>query len=124
EAGVRGGCGGGAGDEADDLIALKSGWAPGEPVWFGTVNGKPVAVQARPIPNGTMLAWRGAFANARVYTEREASYARLMPVKAAIDTGKRLLCPMPGLVKAIAVTEGQEVKAGETLAIVEAMKME
>ena len=31
---------------------------------------------------------------------------------------------MPGLVKAIAVAEGQEVKAGETLAVVEAMKME
>jgi len=35
-----------------------------------------------------------------------------------------LLCPMPGLVVSIAVEEGQEVKAGETLAIVEAMKME
>src|SRR4051812_2123161 len=115
---------GGAGGEADDLITLKSGWKPGEPVWSGTANGKPVAVQARPIPNGYKLAWRGVFANAQVYTEREADYARLMPVKVATDTGKKLLCPMPGLVKAIAVAEGQEVKAGETLAIVEAMKME
>ena len=40
------------------------------------------------------------------------------------DTGKKLLCPMPGLVVSIAVSEGQEVKAGETLAVVEAMKME
>jgi propionyl-CoA carboxylase alpha chain len=31
---------------------------------------------------------------------------------------------MPGLVVSIAVREGQEVKAGETLAVVEAMKME
>ena len=61
---------------------------------------------------------------AQVYTEREANYARLMPAKVAADTGKKLLCPMPGLVKAIAVAEGQEVKAGETLAVVEAMKME
>jgi propionyl-CoA carboxylase alpha chain len=115
---------GGPGEGADDLIALKSGWKPGEPVWSGTANGKPVAVQARPIPNGYKLAWRGVFATAQVYTEREADYARLMPVKVATDTGKKLLCPMPGLVKAIAVAEGQEVKAGETLAIVEAMKME
>jgi propionyl-CoA carboxylase alpha chain len=35
-----------------------------------------------------------------------------------------LLCPMPGLVVSIAVAEGQEVKAGEQLAVVEAMKME
>jgi len=115
---------GGAGGGADELVTLKSAWKPGEAVWSGTVNGKPVAVQARPIPNGYMLSWRGAFANARVYTEREADYARLMPVKVATDSGKKLLCPMPGLVKAIAVIEGQEVKAGETLAIVEAMKME
>ena len=47
-----------------------------------------------------------------------------MPIKVAADIGKKLLCPMPGLVKSIAVAEGQEVKAGETLAVVEAMKME
>jgi propionyl-CoA carboxylase alpha chain len=45
-------------------------------------------------------------------------------VKKPPDTGKLLLCPMPGLVRSIAVAEGQEVKAGETLAVVEAMKME
>ena len=61
---------------------------------------------------------------AYVYTEREAGYARLMPVKKTADSGKDLLCPMPGLVVSIAVKEGQEVKAGETLAVVEAMKME
>jgi len=47
-----------------------------------------------------------------------------MPVKRVADSGKALRCPMPGVVRAIAVTEGQEVKAGETLAVVEAMKME
>jgi propionyl-CoA carboxylase alpha chain len=61
---------------------------------------------------------------AHVYTESEAAAARLMPIKIAADSGKRLLCPMPGLVVSIAVNEGQEVKAGETLAVVEAMKME
>jgi propionyl-CoA carboxylase alpha chain len=47
-----------------------------------------------------------------------------MPEKAAPDTSKLLLCPMPGLVKAVHVAEGQEVKAGEALCVVEAMKME
>ena len=59
-----------------------------------------------------------------VYTETEATAARLMPINTAADTGKKLLCPMPGLVVSIAVTEGQEVKAGEALAVVEAMKMQ
>ena len=47
-----------------------------------------------------------------------------MPVKETGDSGKHLLCPMPGLVKQILVAQGQEVKSGEPLAIVEAMKME
>jgi propionyl-CoA carboxylase alpha chain len=47
-----------------------------------------------------------------------------MPAKQAADTSKLLLCPMPGLVKAIHVGEGAEVKAGDALAVVEAMKME
>jgi propionyl-CoA carboxylase alpha chain len=103
---------------------LESGWKPGDPVWSGNVDGKPVTVQISPVPNGFDLAYRGAQARAFVYTESEAAYARLMPAKKAADTGKSLLCPMPGLVVSIAVAEGQEVKAGETLAVVEAMKME
>jgi propionyl-CoA carboxylase alpha chain len=103
---------------------LSSAWKPGEPVWHGTFDGEPIAVQVRPIPNGFLLAHRGVEAKAFVYTESESAAARLMPAKVAADTGKKLLCPMPGLVVSIAVTPGQEVKAGETLAVVEAMKME
>ncbi len=47
-----------------------------------------------------------------------------MPKKAPPDTSKLLLCPMPGLIVSVNVELGQEVKAGETLAVVEAMKME
>jgi propionyl-CoA carboxylase alpha chain len=103
---------------------LSSAWMPGEPVWSGLVDGRAIAVQVRPIANGFLLAHAGIATRAFVYTEREAEAARLMPVKKASDAGKRLLCPMPGLVVSIAVAEGQEVKAGETLAVVEAMKME
>jgi propionyl-CoA carboxylase alpha chain len=103
---------------------LQSDWEAGDTVWSGQVDGETIAVQVTPIPNGFELAHRGTQTKAFVYTEREAGYARLMPVKKVADTGKTLLCPMPGLVVSIAVTEGQEVKVGETLAVVEAMKME
>ena len=103
---------------------LRSPWKPGDALWSGTIDGAPAAVQVRPILNGFVLAHRGTEARTYVYTESEARAARLMPVKAANDTGKKLLCPMPGLVVSIAVAAGQEVKAGETLAVVEAMKME
>jgi propionyl-CoA carboxylase alpha chain len=105
-------------------VELESDWKPGDPVWHGTVGGQPVAVQVRPVPNGFDLAYRGITTRAYVYTDREAAAARLMPIKATSDSGKMVRCPMPGLVVSIAVGEGQEVKAGETLAVVEAMKME
>ncbi len=103
---------------------LGSDWKPGDPLWRGTIDSQPVAVQVRHLPNGFALSFRGVETKAYVYTEREAAYARLMPAKKVADTGKFVLCPMPGLVVSIAVKEGQEVKAGETVAIVEAMKME
>jgi propionyl-CoA carboxylase alpha chain len=103
---------------------LCSNWLPGMPVWSGTLDGAAVAVHVRMIPNGFELAHRGIEVKAFVYTEREARYARLMPAKKLSGSEKAVRCPMPGLVVSIAVTEGQEVKAGETLVIVEAMKME
>jgi propionyl-CoA carboxylase alpha chain len=103
---------------------LSSDWAPGVPVWDGTVDGASVAVHVRMVPNGFELAYRGVEVKAFVYTEREANYARLMPAKKLSGSEKSVRCPMPGLVVSIAVAEGQEVKAGETLAVVEAMKME
>jgi propionyl-CoA carboxylase alpha chain len=103
---------------------LQSDWKPGDVLWSGTINSEPVAVQVHSLPNGFALAYRGVEAKAFVYTASEAGYARLMPPKKLADTGKHVLCPMPGLVVSIAVKEGQEVKAGETVAVVEAMKME
>ncbi|MHC2400419.1 propionyl-CoA carboxylase alpha chain [Bradyrhizobium barranii subsp. barranii] len=110
--------------KAGNSHLLASPWKPGDPVWQGSIDGHLVAVQARPIPNGIRLAHQGVEVPVYVWTETEATSARLMPVTTAADTGKKLLCPMPGLIVSIAVTEGQEVKAGETLAVVEAMKMQ
>ncbi|MGY4514287.1 acetyl-CoA carboxylase biotin carboxylase subunit [Bradyrhizobium sp. USDA 3650] len=110
--------------KAGNAHLLQSPWKPGDPVWQGTIDGHVVAVQVRPIANGIRLAHQGVEVPVYVWTEAEAASARLMPVTTAADTGKKLLCPMPGLVVSIAVTEGQEVKAGETLAVVEAMKMQ
>lgn len=103
---------------------LRSKWHPGEPVWSGDINGAPVKVQVQRILNGYRLSHRGASVEAYVYTAREAALVRHMPEVSRAGTSKKLLCPMPGLVVSIAVKEGQEVKAGEPLAVVEAMKMQ
>ena len=103
---------------------LISQWKPGDPVWSGTLDGRPIWAQVRPVLNGFDLSHHGVEARAYVYTEREAAAAHLLPAKRVVDSGKAVRCPMPGLVVSIAVGEGQEIKAGETLAVVEAMKME
>jgi len=110
--------------EAAREIVLQSSWWFGEPVWEGTVDGEEVAVQVRPILNGVHLTYEGVEAPVRVFTKREADYLALMPEKEKPDTSKLLLCPMPGLIVSLAVEEGQEVSAGQTLCVIEAMKME
>ncbi|MEX6507666.1 acetyl-CoA carboxylase biotin carboxylase subunit [Jiella sp. M17.18] len=104
--------------------AVATGYQPGESPWTGTVDGVVVTAQVRDRLNGVALFLDGVWLEARVMTPRVAELDRLMPVKRPPDTSKLLLCPMPGLVVSIAVSEGQAVKAGETLAVVEAMKME
>ncbi|HET9534500.1 MAG TPA: biotin/lipoyl-containing protein, partial [Mesorhizobium sp.] len=105
-------------------VTVVSEWRPGEIVWHGTIGNRRVSAQIRPVANGIRLAWKGIAVTARPMLPRTAALDRLMPVKLPPDTSRMLLCPMPGLVVSIAVTDGQEVKAGETLAVVEAMKME
>jgi len=111
-------------DAAGHAHHLESDWAPGTSVWRGLVDDDLTAVQVRPILNGFLLSHQGVSIEARVFTRREAELFALMPEKKAADTSKVLLCPMPGLVKQLLVVEGQEVKAGEALCMVEAMKME
>jgi propionyl-CoA carboxylase alpha chain len=105
-------------------LAVMDSWSPGEPVYRGLVNGAPLSVQVKRMASGFLLAHRGAAVQALIRSPRAAELAKLMPKKRPPDMSKYLLSPMPGLVVSIDVEEGQEVKAGETLAVVEAMKME
>jgi len=105
-------------------IKVRGDWRPGEPVWSGTVGKTPLVVQCRPATGGVRLLYRGVDVVARVMRPETAVLARLMPEKKDADSAKLVRCPMPGLVVSVAVTVGQEVKAGEAVAVVEAMKME
>jgi propionyl-CoA carboxylase alpha chain len=95
-------------------------WQPGESLM--RIDG--LAIQIAPVAGGWRLGHGGMHATAIVRNARAAELASLMPKKAKADTSKLLLCPMPGLIVSVNVEQGQEVKAGETLAVVEAMKME
>lgn len=105
-------------------VAVRSDWKPGNKMWTGTIGGKPVSVQIDKKLMGWVLGQGGVTTKVEVHRPRAAELARLMPDKPAPDMSKYLLCPMPGLVISIAVEEGEDVKAGQNLAVIEAMKME
>ena len=105
-------------------IEVETDWSPGEPLFHAKVDMQAVVVQVDAIGPGWRLILEGGQADVLVLTPRQAELYALMPVKAAPDTSKFLLSPMPGLLASVAVAEGQEIKAGEALAVVEAMKME
>jgi len=106
------------------MVEVESSWKPGEPVFSGEVAGQAVAIQVARRGDVFKLVHRGANASITVRRPRVAALAAHMLFKPPPDTSKFLLCPMPGLVVSIAAEVGQEVKAGQPLAVVEAMKME
>jgi propionyl-CoA carboxylase alpha chain len=93
-------------------------------VWRGTIDGRSVVAQVERRGHVLHVSRRGAAFPARLLTPRAAELAAFMPQNGEAGAAKALRCPMPGLVVSIAVCEGQKVEAGETLATVEAMKME
>jgi propionyl-CoA carboxylase alpha chain len=111
-------------DVGDRRLVIETGWSPGEPLMRAKVDRQTVVVQIDTVGSGWRLTHEGGQAEALVLTPRQAELYALMPVKAAPDTSKFLLSPMPGLLASVAVSEGQEVKTGEVMAVVEAMKME
>ena len=99
-------------------------WALGEPLFEAEINGQQVTVQVERSGSGYRLFYRGAEINALVLSPKAAELNKLMLEKAPVDLSRFLLSPMPGLLVKLAVKEGDQVKAGEELAVVEAMKME
>ncbi|MGQ2990179.1 ATP-binding protein [Brevundimonas sp.] len=99
-------------------------WRPGLAQFRAVLDGDAFTAEVRRVADGFDIRSRATRARVRVFTPRLAELFARLPEKEAADTSKLILSPMPGLVVAIAVTPGQEVKEGETVAIIEAMKMQ
>ena len=105
-------------------FAVLSEWKLGEPLFSGTLNGKRINVRLERTGMKYRLVHAGVEADVLVLTEHAAKMQALMPDKPPPDLSRFLLSPMPGLLTELAVSPGQEIKAGEKLAVIEAMKME
>ena len=120
-------------DEAEDLIVAIDGeevslseidWRPGLSLFKAVLDDDAFTAEVKRAADGFDIRHRAARARVRVLRPDVAHLYALLPEKQAADTSKLVLSPMPGLVVDIPVTEGQEVKSGETVAIIEAMKMQ
>jgi len=105
-------------------MMLNSGWLPGTHLFEGELDGETFAIEFKDRTEGYVMRHRGFSATAIVCTPRSAELHALLPEKEKADTAKLVISPMPGLVVSVDVEEGQDVKAGEALLVVEAMKME
>ena len=103
---------------------LVSAWNIGDPLYRGRIDNRPIIVQIDRDGIGYRLSHGGAQLKVLVLAPRAAALAGHMLEKTPPDLSKFLLSPMPGLLVAISVQEGQDIKAGQELAVVEAMKME
>ncbi|CAK0759180.1 Propionyl-CoA carboxylase alpha chain [Azospirillaceae bacterium] len=106
------------------IFTVVTTWALGGTLWVGTVEGRKMVVQVDVTTDGYRVFHGGAALAVQVLTPRAAELADLMPVRVPPDRSKQLLSPMPGLLVHLPVRVGQDIKAGEELAVVEAMKME
>ncbi len=110
---------------AGESCLAATDWQPGQVLLHVRIEHLASTVQIERLPGAAFsLAHRGVVRRAQVLSARAAELLSLMPEKKPPDTSRLLLSPMPGLLSSIAVSQGQEIKAGEPLAIVEAMKME
>ena len=103
---------------------VETDWRPGLDCFEGRVNGNPIAVQVERRGQGFRLAHAGHAADYQVLSLRAAALRALMPIKRPPDLSRFLLSPMPGLLVRVSVGPGDAVKAGQEVAVVEAMKME
>ncbi len=116
--------GGHAAVTSSDSHEVIGEWRFDDPVFRGAVNGRPVAVQVERIGLAYRLSHDGVRLDLQVLAPRAAELAALMPAKKKQDMSRFVLSPMPGLLSSLAVAVGQDVKAGEAIAVIEAMKME
>ena len=105
-------------------VSVTGDWRLGEPLFRGTVDGAAICIQVEKAGSRYRLSNAGGQMDVMVVSPRIAALNQLMPIKEPPDLSRFLLSPMPGLLIRLAVQEGDVVKAGEELAIVEAMKME
>ena len=105
-------------------LVVDAPYVPGQRLIEAEIDGEPLAMRISRTRSGWRLTTRGRSHDLRLLPPHVADLAKHMIEKVPPDLSRFLLCPMPGLLTALHVKEGDKVEAGQPLAVVEAMKME
>ncbi|GAA4746728.1 acetyl-CoA carboxylase biotin carboxylase subunit [Sphingomonas daechungensis] len=105
-------------------VEIFGSWTPGQRLLGLTIGGRQRTVQVDRQGRKWELATRGATHKVQVLDPHVAELSVHMIEKAPPDLSRLLLAPMPGLVTRLDVKTGDQVEPGQTVAIMEAMKME
>ena len=107
-------------------INLTSSWNNGEKLFRGSINGRNVGVKIRENNNtgSYLMQYSGLDAFVSVYSPRTAELSKFMPKFEKNAKPTKLSSPITGKIIRFKVVEGEEVKAGQELVVIEAMKME
>ena len=105
-------------------LVVDAPYVPGQRLIEAEIDGEPLSMRLARTRAGWRLTTRGRSHDLRLLAPHVAELAHHMIEKVAPDLSRFLLCPMPGLLTALHVKEGDKVEAGQPLAVVEAMKME
>jgi propionyl-CoA carboxylase alpha chain len=99
-------------------------WRPGLPLFRGRLDGRAFTVSVRQAVEGFIIRHRAASTRVLVLTPASAELHERLPARAPADTSRLVVSPMPGLVVSMDTAAGQEVRAGQVLCVIEAMKMQ
>jgi len=97
---------------------------PGQPVYSVLINGQSYEAYVLPTEGGYQVQMRGLLYEVRVEDERELRLRAAMELDLPASSEYPLRAPMPGLVAAVPVNEGQTVDKGTVLIVLESMKMQ
>lgn len=111
-------------DEDRTLRVEEVRWKPGASLFSARLDGREFTATVAPAAEGFNIRLRAARQRVQVLTPLSAELHRRLPVKAPPDTSRLVVSPMPGLVVSVDVAAGDEVKEGQVVCVIEAMKMQ
>ena len=113
------------GDKRNDFV-ISSSWKNNEKVMCLKIDEELCFVKVNEIKNFNQFSFtiEDCTLNLTLSSSQIEKLFAYMPAIKVEDLSKKLISPMPGLVKSISIKKGQPIKQGQELIVIEAMKME